>query len=156
MSIKVYLGLGSNQGNRAEILAEAIKELEAFGQIIAQSSFIETEPFGFVSSLLFLNAVVCLETDLSAYALLKETQAIEKAFGRQQKSKDGIYSDRPLDIDILFYGSELIKNSELIVPHKELHKRLFVLEPLAEIAPKLIHPVLNKSIEELYKKLKSR
>ncbi len=152
MSVSVYLGLGSNQGNRAEILSKAIKELEAFGQVIAQSSFIETEPFGFVS----LNAVICLETDLSALSLLKETQAIEKAFGRQQKSKDGIYSDRPLDIDILFYGSELIKESNLIVPHKELHKRLFVLEPLREIAANLIHPLLNKSIEELYKELNLR
>ncbi len=154
MSVKAYLGLGSNQGDRALILRKAIESLGELGRITARSSFLETKPFGFVSRNFFLNAVVCLETELSPAELLKETQAIEKALGRQHKSKNGIYSDRPIDIDILFYGAEIINEDSLAVPHKELHKRLFVLKPLLEIAPKLQHPILKKSVEELYEELR--
>ncbi len=156
MSVKAFLGLGSNQGDRALILAKAIKSLGELGQITAQSSLLETKPFGFVSSHLFLNAVVCLETELKPLELLEQTQSIEKALGRLHKSKNGVYSDRPIDIDILLYGNEVIEENQLTIPHKELHKRLFVLEPLMELAPNLLHPVLNKSINDLYEVLISK
>ncbi len=149
MTQTVYLGLGSNQGDRAKTLAEAIEALNALGQVIAQSSFVETKPYGFVSDFMFLNAVVALRTDLSAQELLQKTQAIEKAFGRKTKSKKGVYSDRPLDIDILFYGDDIIETETLTIPHRELHKRDFVLIPLMEIAPELIHPKLKQTIKEL-------
>ncbi len=156
MLVQAYLGLGSNQGDRALILNKAIRCLSKLGQVTEQSSFLETKPFGFVSRNFFLNAVVCLETSLSPLELLEQTQAIEKALGRMHKSKNGVYSDRPIDIDILFYGSELVDEVKLTIPHKELHKRLFVLEPLAELAPNFEHPLLKKTIEKLYKTLMLR
>ncbi len=156
MSVKVYLGLGSNQGDRALILGKAIKSLEKLGQVTAQSSLLETKPFGFVSNHLFLNAVVCLDTELSPLELLEATQSIERELGRQHKSKNGAYSDRPIDIDILFYGDEIIKDDALTIPHKELHKRLFVLEPLMELAPNLQHPVLKEAINDLKEALISK
>ncbi len=154
MPVKVYLGLGSNQGDRALILSKAVEDLAELGQITAQSSLLETKPFGFVSTHLFLNAVVCLETELSPWELLKETQSIERELGRLHKSKNGIYSDRPIDIDILFYGREVVEENKLTIPHKELHKRLFVLEPLMKLAPNLQHPILKQSVRELYEALK--
>ncbi len=153
MPATVYLGLGSNQGDRHDLLSRAIEKLKDLGYIKAKSSFIETEPLGFVSSSCFINAVICLETDLSPYELLDKTQTIEKSLGRKTKSKDGIYSDRPLDIDILFYDTLILDDVELTIPHKELDKRLFVLEPLMEIAPLFPHPILGKTIQELVESL---
>lgn len=149
----VYLGLGTNIGNKRRNLLEAAALLaERAGDITALSSFYETEPWGFESENLFLNAVLLMQTTLSPDALLQLTQNIEKELGRIEKSRRG-YHDRIIDIDILLYGNEIINSGDLVIPHPLMQERRFVLEPLLEIAPKLKHPLLGKSIEEMFKEL---
>ena len=150
----VYLGLGANLGNRREQLLITIKRLtEKVGNIPIFSDFYETPPWGFQSVHPFLNAAVHLETTLSPYELLSATQQIERELGRTVKSKDRHYADRPIDIDILIYDQLILQTPDLILPHPLMHQRLFVLQPLAEIAPNLLHPVLNKTITELYRQI---
>jgi 2-amino-4-hydroxy-6-hydroxymethyldihydropteridine diphosphokinase len=151
-----YLGLGTNTGNRKENLTRAIEELSlALGSYIAQSSFMETEPWGFESENRFLNCVAAFTTDKDPVELLDTTEEIERRLGRTQKSSDGVYHDRIIDIDILLYGSETISTERLTIPHPLMHKRDFVLEPLAEIAPDFIHPIIRKSINNLLQELKN-
>lgn len=146
----VYLSLGTNEGDKRENIKGAIEELShLLGTPLAIAPIIETEPWGFQSTNTFLNTVVAYYTTLEAEALLHATQQIELRLGRTKKSINGQYSDRPIDIDILFYGNRIIETPHLTIPHPLLHKRQFVLEPLSTIAPELIHPVLKKSIEEL-------
>lgn len=145
-----YLGLGTNTGNRKENLTRAIEELSlALGNSIAVSSFIETEPWGFCSENKFLNCVAGFSTGKSPMELLDITESIERKLGRSSKSANGIYHDRTIDIDILLYGNEIIRNSRLTIPHPLMHKRDFVLVPLCEIAPEAMHPTMNKCIREL-------
>lgn len=160
----LYLSLGSNQGNRKELLSEAVRELEnQIGRLCALSDFYETAPWGFVSEHQFLNAALLLQTDKPADKILAITQEIEKRLGRTGKSCNGIYHDRKIDIDILFYGDLCFdgnvlltdgRTQHLTIPHKLLHQRDFVLKPLVEIAPTLIHPQLGVSILQLWQKLK--
>ncbi|MBE6308197.1 MAG: 2-amino-4-hydroxy-6-hydroxymethyldihydropteridine diphosphokinase [Bacteroidales bacterium] len=151
---RVYLGLGTNTGNKNENLARAIELLSlALGSPVALSGIIESEPWGFESENRFLNCVAAFDTTLSPTLLLDTTEEIERTLGRTRKSLNGQYSDRIIDIDILFYGNEIIENERLNIPHPLLHKRDFVLLPLQEIAPQLVHPRLHKSIEELAKEL---
>lgn len=151
-----YLGLGTNTGNRKENLTRAIEELSlALGSRIAQSSFMETEPWGFESENRFLNCAVAFTTDKDPVELLDTTEEIERRLGRTQKSSDGVYHDRIIDIDILLYGSETISTERLTIPHPLMHKRDFVLEPLREIAPDVIHPIIGKSINDLLQELKN-
>ena len=133
----------------------AIENIEKqIGTIIAQSAFYSSEPFGFESDNLFLNSVVKVHTSLLPYELLATTQQIEIEMGRTVKSDTNGYTDRVIDIDILLYNQKVIDNApHLVLPHPEMHKRDFVLKPLAEIAPPFVHPVLNKSISELVDKL---
>lgn len=147
----VYLGLGTNLGNREENMEMAIKKIEKqIGSIISQSAFYSSEPFGFESDNLFLNCALEVSTRLLPSELLAETQLIEKEMGRANKSDATGYTDRIIDIDILFYSNEVICNStELIVPHPQMQERDFVLKPLAEISPNFVHPVLSKTITEL-------
>ena len=146
----IYLGLGTNTGNRAENLTRAIEELSlALGNCIAESSFIDTEPWGFDSNNRFLNCVVAFETDKSSIGVLEITEGIERKLGRTTKSTDGVYHDRIIDIDILLYGNEKIQSERLTIPHPLMHMRDFVLVPLAQIAPGAIHPIYEKSIKEL-------
>ena len=150
MATRVYLGLGTNQGNKKENLTRAIEVLSlALGECLAQSSFIETEPWGFNSSNSFLNCVAAFDTDIAPLELLDTTERIEREMGRTQKSQGGNYHDRIIDIDILLYGNSIIESDRLTVPHPLMHKRTFVLEPLAEIAPDAIHPKIGKSIRQL-------
>lgn len=150
MEHRIFLSLGSNQGNRRELLEQAIGCLSRdVGQIIQTSSMIETEPWGFVSSSLFLNAVVELETELSPTELLDRTQQLEKELGRREKSHNGAYQDRPIDIDILLYDDLVLHSDRLTLPHPQMHKRRFVLEPLSQIAPEQIHPILRCTAIEL-------
>lgn len=150
--MKAYLGLGSNLGNRRRNLITAAALLaERAGDVLALSSFYETEPWGFVSENRFLNAALALETSLSPFDLLRLTQTIEREMGRAAKSAQGIYHDRLIDIDLLLYGDEVVRSAELEIPHPHLHERRFVLEPLREIAPFLRHPLLGKNIEELFR-----
>ncbi len=150
MVTKVYLGLGTNLGNKEENLTRAIELLSlALGPCMACSTFIETEPWGFESSNGFLNCAAAFDTELSPHELLDATEHIERELGRTLKSEDGNYHDRIIDIDILLYGNEIVKSDRLTIPHPLMHKRDFVLEPLAAIAPDAIHPLLGKSIGKL-------
>ena len=153
----VYLGLGTNIGNKKENLTRAIEALSlALGHYTALSSFIETAPWGFDSENSFLNCAVAFETELTPLQLLDTTESIEREMGRTTKSSGGIYHDRVIDIDILLYGSEIVETPRLAIPHPLMHMRDFVLEPLAEIAPHAIHPTSGKSIEELAARLKEQ
>ena len=150
----IYLGLGTNIGNKEENLTRAIEKLSlAFGKCQAVSSFMETEPWGFESCNSFLNCCVAFETTLTPLELLDITERIERELGRTVKSDGGIYHDRIIDIDILLYGREIVKEERLTIPHPLMHKRMFVLQPLAEIAPEALHPILHKSIGQLLEEL---
>lgn len=144
-----YLSLGTNIGNKRKNLITAAALLaERVGDILALSDFYETEPWGFRSENIFLNAAVKIETSFSPQELLAMTQQIEKEMGRTEKSH-GSYQDRIIDLDILMYDSSIIQTPELTLPHPLMHERKFVLEPLAEIAPDMIHPVIHKTISSL-------
>lgn len=126
----------------AALLAERV------GDVLALSGFYETEPWGFQSDNTFLNAALQLETGLPPLELLKATQDIELEMGRTQKS-NGVYHDRIIDIDILLYDDLILQTPELTLPHPLMYERQFVMEPLAEIAPNVIHPVFKKSVVSL-------
>lgn len=146
----VYLGLGTNTGNREENLVRAIEELSlALGNVSARSSFIETEPWGFISKNRFLNCVVAFKTDKDPHELLSITENIERKLGRIKKTEDGIYHDRVIDIDILLYDNIVVECEKLTIPHPLMHKRDFVLSPLNEIASDAVHPKMHKTIREL-------
>ena len=145
----VYLGLGTNIGNRRGNMVKAAALLaERVGDILALSGSMETEPWGFESENLFLNAAIKMETPLTPDELLSATQAIEREMGREKKS-DGSYHDRVIDIDILLYDNRVIEQPGLIVPHPLMQERLFVMAPLAEIAPFERHPLLGQTFMEL-------
>lgn len=157
MTKRLYLSLGTNLGNKRENLTRAIELLSlALGKCIAVSQFIETTPWGFDSENSFLNCVAAFETALAPMQLLDMTESIERELGRTQKSNNGHYRDRIIDIDILLYGDNIIVNDRLTIPHPLMHKRDFVLEPLAEIAPETQHPVLHKSIKQLMEENKEQ
>ena len=133
-----YLGIGTNLGNRTNNMHSAIGLInERAGHVLACSSFIETEPWGFNSDNIFLNAVIEIETSHSPHELLRITQEIERTMGRTHKSVNGFYSDRVIDIDILFYGSLTVNDEDLTIPHPLIWQRPFVYKPLLEIAPHL-------------------
>ena len=145
----LYLGFGSNISERKEILLASYKKVEArIGTIVKKSEIHETEPWGYESQPPFLNSVLKIETSLSPDEVLLEIKAIEAELGRKRTIKWG---PRTIDIDILFYGSEIIKKKHLTIPHPHIQERLFVLEPLKEIALNLLHPVLKKTVVELWK-----
>ncbi len=147
---KVYLGLGTNLGDMESNLRNALLEIqERVGSVTSQSAFYLTEPWGFDSTNKFLNMVVEVQTTLTPFQLLSVTQSIEKELGRLTKSEDGVYSDRLIDIDILFYGQDVITDATLTIPHPLLHKRDFVLEPLKEIAANFVHPIMKCSIADI-------
>ncbi|MBO7246951.1 MAG: 2-amino-4-hydroxy-6-hydroxymethyldihydropteridine diphosphokinase [Bacteroidaceae bacterium] len=151
----LYLSLGSNVGNRVQNLESAIAKIDSvIGKVQARSSVIETLPWGFASSNTFMNMAVSVETNLSPDMVLKMINRIETELGRTSKSHNGIYSDRPIDIDILLYDNCCIDTEELTIPHKLMTEREFVLAPLAQIAPNVIHPGLGKSITELLQSIK--
>lgn len=144
-----YLALGTNIGNkRRNMITAAALLAERVGDVLALSGFYETEPWGFQSENTFLNAALQLDTSLSPLELLKATQEIEMEMGRTQKS-NGAYHDRIIDIDILLYEDLVLQTPELTLPHPLMHERLFVMEPLAEIAPNVIHPVFKKPVISL-------
>lgn len=134
MTNVIFLALGSNLGNRQELLEKALQLLEQrVGTLIRCSSFHETEAVGFQSENLFLNAVACFETECTPRELLTRTQEIERELGRTSKSVEGIYHDRLIDIDILLYNDWHIEEPDLKVPHPKMFERPFVMEPLKEI-----------------------
>ena len=151
--IKVYVGLGSNLGNREANLTRAITRIDACEDICVKvkSGFYETKPVGGPPQPDYLNCAIALETVIEPQALLKEFKEIEKELGR----KPGVrWGPRIIDLDILLYGDVVINDHNLKIPHESMHKRIFVLEPLCEISPDIRHPVLGKKISELLKELK--
>ena len=146
----VYLGVGSNLGDKVSNCLRALERVSSSGQnyIEAVSSFYKTEPIGYREQDWFINCVAEVSTLLSPRALLQILQGIERRMGRKQLFKWG---PRVIDLDILLYGAEVVQEADVIIPHPYLHKRGFVLFPLAELAPDLLHPVLKKTIKELLK-----
>jgi 2-amino-4-hydroxy-6-hydroxymethyldihydropteridine diphosphokinase len=142
----VYLSLGSNLGDREANLRAAIERLGEIGEVKAVSSFYETEPVEVTAQPWFLNCAVKFDTEKMPRQLIAAILAIEQSMGRQRKQQKG---PRTIDIDILFFGSSIIEIPSLTVPHPHLHERRFVLEPLAEIAPDLRHPIFKRTIREL-------
>ncbi len=148
MPDKVYLLLGSNRGNRNEMLSTAIKLIEKqIGRIIKSSSVYETAPWGFSDNVFFLNQVVCVETLYDPFLILDRVLEIETAIGRIRTTKN--YSSRNIDIDILFYNNRVIQNERLEIPHPRMHLRNFALIPMVEVAGDFIHPVLTKTMYDL-------
>ncbi|MDR1544613.1 MAG: 2-amino-4-hydroxy-6-hydroxymethyldihydropteridine diphosphokinase [Prevotellaceae bacterium] len=132
----LIIALGTNLGDREKNFEHAISLItKKIGKVVKVSSFYKTAPEGFVSDNEFLNAVILVKTKLSVYQIFKQTQRIEKILGRKKKSKNKIYSDRIIDIDILAYNNLTINTKHLTLPHPEIQKRIFVIEPLLEILP---------------------
>jgi len=151
--MQLLIALGANIGSRAAALRAAIAALTAeVGLLVKCSAFYETEPEGFQSSHAFLNAVAHFETTHSAPRILQITQAIERRMGRTTKSQDGIYHDRPIDIDILALGDTICHTQDLTLPHPHIAERRFVLEPLTEILPDWRHPVTHATATEMLKR----
>jgi 2-amino-4-hydroxy-6-hydroxymethyldihydropteridine diphosphokinase len=149
MPHRAFIGIGSNLGDRKENHRDAIGRIEKLPatRIVKASSLYESEPHGDARTW-FVNAVIEVETEVSADELLKRLKAIEKVMGRK-RAKGKRWGSRIIDLDILLYNNEVINKRMLKVPHKELPNRRFVLVPLCELAPQIIHPGLNMSISEL-------
>jgi 2-amino-4-hydroxy-6-hydroxymethyldihydropteridine diphosphokinase len=141
-----YLSLGSNVGDRSGNLNAAIDRLRALGEVVAVSSFYETEPVEFSAQPWFVNCVVEFDTERTPQELLSDILNIEQQLGRRRVQKKG---PRTIDIDILLFDNLIIEDQGLTIPHPAMHARRFVLEPLAEIAPDLQHPVCKQTIREL-------
>ncbi len=148
-----YIGLGSNLGDRWSTLRAAVCQLRALGRVTAVSSLYETEPVGYLDQPWFLNAVVILETALEPQELLQCLLGIERALGRRRSFPN---APRTLDLDLLLYDAVVIASEDLVVPHPRLHERAFVLIPLLELAPDLVHPQLAVPMRTLFAALGER
>lgn len=146
MEKTVYLSLGSNLGERESNLRSAIEQLRQLGEVVQVSSFYETEPVEFAAQPWFLNCAVALRTELMPKLFLAKMLAIEQHMGRRRTQPKG---PRTIDIDILLFGNSVINTPQLAVPHPAMHQRRFVLEPLAEIAPDVRHPIFKRTMREL-------
>lgn len=144
---QVYLGLGSNLGNREQYLRDAVSSLAVHGVVCARSFVYETEPFGIAEQPWFLNAAIGLKTNLSPHALLETCLGIENALGRVREQKNG---PRTIDIDILLYDGVILSDDRLQIPHPGMPERSTVLAPMCDIAPDTVHPVLGKTMRTLF------
>ena len=152
---KVFLGIGTNLGDRENNLRAAIMKIEEYiGRVLNSSSLYETAPWGFNAENDFLNMVVKVETLHSPSGLLKRVLMIESILGRERNQDR--YSSRVIDIDILLYDDLVIYVKGLKIPHRLMHERKFVLVPLCELAPDMIHPVLEKSMRVLLEECRDR
>lgn len=147
MSSIVYLSLGSNIGDKVAQITQALDRLAKVYTVLRVSPLYLTEPVGLKDQDWFLNCVVEVETEKDPKKLLSTLQSIERKMG---KTKTRVNGPRTIDIDILFYNDEIINLKNLVVPHPRLHTRLFVLQPMMDLNPDLVHPVLKKTIRELY------
>jgi 2-amino-4-hydroxy-6-hydroxymethyldihydropteridine diphosphokinase len=145
---EAYLLLGSNIGDRKSTITEAIKFVsESVGNVKVASSIYETEPWGTDNLLPYLNQIITIDTELDAEDLLHHLLNIEKILGRE---RSGVRNEpRSIDLDILFFNNEVINQPNLVIPHKRMHLRRFVLIPLAEIAPEYVHPILGETITQI-------
>jgi len=150
MNNLAYLSIGSNLGNREQNLKTAVQKLESIGTVLCVSSLYETEPVEFTDQPMFLNSAVALETSASPARLIEQLIEIEKGMGRERIQRKG---PRTIDLDILLFGDQILNTEKLTIPHPAMQHRRFVLEPLAEIAPEVIHPVLKRTVRELLKQL---
>jgi 2-amino-4-hydroxy-6-hydroxymethyldihydropteridine diphosphokinase len=146
----VYLGLGANLGDRLLNLRTALHRMTTYAEVQRVSSLYETEPVGFLEQDWFLNAAAHITTDLAPLDLLHAIRGIENDLGRQRIVVNG---PRTVDLDILLWEDQVINSGGLVVPHPRMHERLFVLAPLRELAPKLLHPALARTVEELEERL---
>jgi 2-amino-4-hydroxy-6-hydroxymethyldihydropteridine diphosphokinase len=148
------VALGSNLdsrfGDREANLREAVRRIEALGEVRAVSSFYDTEPVGYLEQPRFLNAACVLETELAPVELMRELLVVERAMGRERGGAAAVAKGpRVIDLDLLLYGDWVLWSEELMLPHPAMAERRFVLEPLAEIAPEWVHPVLGVTVREL-------
>lgn len=151
--LELYAGFGGNVGDVVDRFTKAIDFLEDFGiKALKKSSLYRSKPYGFKDQDDFINCVICFETDLMPEIILGLFKRTERALGRIERFKWG---PREIDIDILFYDSLVYEKPELVIPHKDVQNRDFVLRPMLEIAPDFVHPVLEKTIKELYTKLEN-
>lgn len=153
----VYLGLGANLGKRIKTLEEAVKRLERHPgiSVLKKSPYYETEPQGGPPQPRFINAVLSVETSLSPRELLGVVQGVEKALGRQRNAgNEERWGPRTIDIDILLYDNRIVEDEDLKIPHPMMHERRFVLEPLSDISPEFVHPVLKKAVSRLLEDVK--
>lgn len=152
----VYLSLGSNYGDRIGYVQQAASLLGTSEgvSIIRTSSFYETEPWAMDTDNWFVNAVVEIKTTLTPQELLELCHRIENQLGRKRPA-DGQYTDRTIDIDILFYNKDIVNDDNLVIPHKFVHLRAFTLVPLLELIPNYVHPVLQKTITQLHNDLEN-
>ena len=150
---QIFIGIGSNLGDRKENIARALEFLEKEFGALKVSSVLETEPWGNTEGGLFLNCAASAETGLPARAVLEKLLEIERRFGRNKKTlgtkEKDFFEARKIDLDLLFYGNAIIDENDLVVPHPRIAERKFVLVALDEIAPNFIHPILKKSMHEL-------
>ena len=145
-SESAFVLLGSNLGDREQLVNQACKMIgERCGKVVAKSRLYESEPWGFKSEHWFLNQVVKIETALSPDALMQELLEIEKALGRDRSVLHEGYVSRPMDLDILYFGNEIIDTQMVKVPHPRLHERRFTLLPLCDIASEFVHPIMKKT-----------
>jgi len=162
MPNRAFIGLGSNLGDRAANYREATQRIAEIPEtrVVRQSSIYETEPVGDIKGA-FINGVVEVETELAPDALMRRLLAIERLMGRKRvrgkkpANSRARYRPRIIDLDLLFFDNEIVDTRTLKVPHPRLHERRFVLAPMSELAPALIHPKLNASISEMLAALKS-
>jgi len=146
----VYLSVGSNEGNRGEQLRYAMESLDAYvGKITRVSSIYDCDPIGFKSDKRFLNLCLELKAEGGPSQLLLKLEAIEVKLGRLKPSIFSEYTDRTIDLDIVFFDDLVLQTKDLVIPHPKMHLRRFVLQPLAELCPDFIHPVLKKSVQVL-------
>ena len=152
----VYISLGSNKGDRIGYVQQAASLIGADENItiIRTSSFYETEPWNMDTQTWFVNAIVEIKTKYTPNQLLEVCQRIEKQLGREHKNTPN-YEDRTIDIDILFYGKEIINEDNLTIPHKYVHLRAFTLVPMLELNSEFQHPILNKTIIEMHNDLEN-
>jgi 2-amino-4-hydroxy-6-hydroxymethyldihydropteridine diphosphokinase len=152
-AIALGSNLGSGFGDREANLREAVRRIEALGEVRAVSSFYDTEPVGYLEQPRFLNAALVLETELKPVELMQGLLSIERAMGRIRGGRERVGAiakgPRVIDLDLLLYGDWVLWSEELMLPHPAMAERRFVLEPLAEIAPEWVHPVLGVTVREL-------